>query len=155
MTSHWANNLSRPHIGPLCWWKTSRSTPRYGALWFSLTKTVFSQSTGWLEPLILRSLIQGWWAEWDFSLLYLIWGGRGLILPVGCNNLEMDIWSLRFSDCNNIIMISHISCISLIASYVDIICLGLGLEARHGFIQTKLIFNIQEWFCQNIAFAQC
>lgn len=34
------------------------------------------------------------------------WGG---ILPVGCNNLEMDIWSLRFSDSNNIIMISQIS----------------------------------------------
>lgn len=36
------------------------------------------------------------------------WGG-GWILPVDCNNLKMDIWSLRLSDCNNIIMISQIS----------------------------------------------
>lgn len=67
-----------------------------------------SHSTGWLEPLILRSVIQELVGRMGFFFVVSYLGDEGGgILLVGCNNLEMDIRSLR--DCNIIIMISLIS----------------------------------------------
>lgn len=146
MTSQWANNLSRPHIGPLTGEGPLDRRPgmeHCGS--HSRKPCAVTQLGGW-SHLFCVQWSKNWWAEWDFSLLYLIWGIGGISL-VGCNNLEMDIWSLR--DCNNIIMISLISWTSLIIGYFDIIC----LEARHGFVPSNLIFNFLESLCRNIVFA--